>query len=202
MSETVDPWAPDPTPGTLPHKPYTLPAIGTELQSGRKPAATGSPRANFERERGPLYEVIQKRRIDDWAQIVTDYEADPRRFARAWHYLNQHPIYYWFRRPGDEPAAGDQERNLVGDAGLYEFYFQVSELCAERCLANDCDHPTRGICWAESGPRGTHDYRLDVWGDTYESCILQLARLVWTHYGNDATLARTANHFDEEDDDD
>jgi hypothetical protein len=61
---------------------------------------------------------------------------------------------------------------------------------------------SRDICWAESGPRGTHDYRLDVWGDTYESCVLQLAHLVWTHYGNDATLAHTANHFDEGETDD
>lgn len=199
MSEPVDPWAPDPIPETLPHKPYTLPAIGTDPFRRHNPADDlDTFVAQFEREHGPLYELRQKHRTEEWAETVAAYEADPRRFARAWHYLNCHPIYYRFQSACGGPDEDGQERHLTDDAGLYELYFRVSEFCAERCPASNCDHPTRDICWAETGPGQSHDYRLDVYGATYEECILQLAHLVWVHYGNDRELAHTANHFDDE----
>jgi hypothetical protein len=212
----TDPWAPDPIPETLPHKPYTLPAIGTRMSPRDPNDDLITWAVEFEREHGPSTVILQNARTEEWAALVTAYEKDPRNFANAWRYLDAHPIYYRFRYAPDEATDSEQiiqERHLAGHGGfgLYELYFKVSNWCAERCADDDCGHPTRDICWIETGPWtwpdgdkdhpagcGTHDYRLDVYGDTYESCILQLAHKVWTLYGNDRALDGTANKFDDE----
>lgn len=212
---TTDPWAPDPIPDTLPHKPHTLPTIGT-AQNPRTPGDDlDTWGARFEREHGPATVILQRHRAEAWAQLATAYETDPRAFAAAWRYLDAHPIFYRFRAAHDDtdPAQIIQERNLVGgEFGLYELYFKVTAWCARRCEDDDCEHPTREICWLETGPYcwpgehddgcagSSHDYRLDVYGETYESCIVQLAYKVWTLYGNDRALAHTANQFDDSED--
>lgn len=216
-----DPWAPDPIPATLPHKPYTLPTIGTDP---RPRHATDPPDdldtwgARFEREHGPASVILQNHRTQQWADLATAYETNPRSFPDAWRYLDAHPIFYRFHTSpdgtdGTEPAQTIQERHLVGgEFGLYELYFKVTAWCAQRCEDDDCEHPAREICWLETGPYcwpgehddgyagSSHDYRLDVYGESYESCIVQLAHKVWTLYGNDRALAHTANQSDESED--
>jgi hypothetical protein len=214
-----DPWEPDPIPASLPHKPYTLPTIGTDPWPGREiQDDLDSFMADLKRDHGQLYVVMQGFRVEAWTETVAAYEADPRRFRLAWEYLDKHPIFYRFVHARDDEPLPDviQERCLRRDFALYELYFRVSDWCAERCENDECDHPTRDVCWIETGPwtwpaekpdpdeprtgNGVHDYRLDVYGDSYESCIVQLAHKVWTLYGNDRALDGTANQFDDEDD--
>lgn len=217
MNTDTDPWAPDPIPDTLPHKPYTLPAIGTDPWPREQyPDDLDTFATEFEKRHGPTSVILHKHREEDWARLVAAYENDPRNFGHAWRYLDAHPIYYRFAHAPEtrtEPEKIIQERHLRGhgEFGLYELYFKVSHWCAQRCDDDDCEHPKRDICWIETGPwtwpdrdpdypagTGTHDHRLDVCGDTYESCIVQLAYLVWTLYGNDRSLDGTANQFDDE----
>lgn len=211
----ADPWAPEPVPDKLPHKPYTLPAIGTDPYPGREnPDHQNSFAAKFERDHGLLYEVSQRDRVTNWAKTVAAYEDNPRRFALAWNYLNTHPIFYRFRYTAAEHTDYSQvvqERYLRHDIGMYELIFGVSIWCSRGCEEEDCTHPERDVCWAESGPwtwpgdpdaeselpapgqYSGHDHRLDVYGNTFEECIIALAHNVWTLFGNDRELDHTAN---------
>lgn len=163
-------------------------------------------------KRGPLYLNLQLMRCKSWAKIVFKYEKNPRDFYRAWRYLNEHPMFYKFRHVDDETPLTDilQERNLEREYGFTRIDFRVSRWCTfgHNCDKEksplDCKHPKIPIAWMEAGEWGWpadkdpehlyeprhglhayHDYRLDVYGGTYESCVLQLAYRVWKLYGND-----------------
>jgi hypothetical protein len=163
---------------------------------------------------GPLYLRSQLMRYKRWVKTVRKYEADPRDFQRAWRYLNEHPIFYRFREwvITDEAPLTEilQERNLEHERGFDRIEFAVSRWCErghnceKRKEIADCGHRKTTVAWMEAGewtwpadkdpehpyePRpgkhAYHDYRLDVYGTTYEACALQLAYRVWKLYGND-----------------
>jgi hypothetical protein len=165
-----------------------------------------------EDKRGPLYLSSQLSRTKQWAKVARKYEAAPQDFARAWRYLNEHPIFYKFRDFDEDMPLTQilQERNLEHTYGFSRIDFQVARWCkfGRNCdmreEVRDCEHPRITVAWMEAGewswpadkdpahpyePRpgrhAFHDYRLDVYGDTYESCVLQLAYRVWKLYGND-----------------
>ena len=58
------------------------------------------------------------------------------------------------------------------------------------------ENNTKTEIWLEFGPiirdddygvMPAHDYELDTGGDTFEEAIVNLANLVWHHYGNNRT---------------
>jgi hypothetical protein len=203
--------------GPLTHKNWTLPEIGTNPYPDRD---EGDDLDSFTVQHfgsyRELYESIQQSRVGQWGETVAAYEADPRRFGLAWRYLTHHPILYKFRMEEDELLEEIlQERNLDHDYGITRIHYEVAEWCSQDwdCDNEECRHQKVDIHWMEFGkwgwPRdkderdqdfelrlgghGYHDPALDVYGDTYEECILQAAYLVWQKYGSDRRIADKEN---------
>ena len=204
--------------GPLTHKNWMLPEIGTDPHPGHEgndDLDTFIGRS-FGSYRG-LYEFTQRSRVEQWGKTVQAYEQFPRRFGAAWRYLDGHPILYKFRI--DEEAQLSeilQERNLEHEFGVDRIFHRVAEWCSEKweCDDDECGHRKVDIHYMELGkwewPRDKregydhdfeprpgghafHDYELDVYGDTYEECILQAAYLVWKKYGSDRRIADKEN---------
>lgn len=201
-------------PATLPHRPYVLPAVGTD-DYPRDPHREPDDLDRFLRQsgldRGTLYVETQEMRVEEWAQAVAAYEANPHDFGHAWRWLNTHPFFYKFRFPAPNAPTADviQERNLDHESGVSRIWLAVGTSCElDGCEGGEeCGHPEQLVVMMECGqyswpgdfepgryePRdGTysyHDYELDVYGETYEECIMQLAYLVWHNYGNDRVIA-------------
>lgn len=204
-------------PAALPHKDYTLPTVGTDdypRDPDREPDDLDRLLARSGLDRGRLYVETQQGRTQEWAKIVGAYEANPHDFGNAWRWLNAHPLFYKFRFPAPDAPTADvvQERNLEHENGVSRIWLAVARGCElDGCDGDECAHPRTTVLCMECGqwswpgdhdphrpePRdgtyGYHDYKLDVYGDTYESCITQLACLIWTGYGNDR---RTADEED------
>lgn len=195
-------------PARLPkRKRIVMPRIGTDdYPEGCKWHSLWN-----ERRDGPLYAHIHDHREGEWFETARAYEDDPRNFGAAWRYLDGHPMFYKFREVNNETPLADliQERNLERAGAWWQrIDFHVSRWCdrGRACyhIDDDCGHSGVDVCWIEAGEWGWpkaadpayphepqhglhayHDYRLDVYGVSYEDCTIQLAYLVWKHYGND-----------------
>lgn len=206
-------------PATLPHKEYALPAIGTKAREP-EPGCWPDDLDLFLIEQGlegdKLHVQSQETRVAEWAQTVAAYEANPHNFAIAWKWINTHPIFYKFYFPARDTPTADviQERHLDEWGGVGRIWVAVGQACSEEeCADDECAHPKRDAVMMECGQRswpadvhdgpepreGTysyHDPELDVYGETYEECIMQLAYLVWHNYGNDRVIADTPRKED------
>lgn len=214
MTERYEP-VPIP-PGPLTHKNWVLPQIGTDPHpdhEGNDDLDTFVGRS-FGSYRG-LYEFTQHSRVEQWGKTVQAYEENPRQFGAAWRYLDAHPIFYKFRHVEDDTPLAQvlQERNLEHEYGVTRIFHRVAEWCSEQWECDDdaCGHRKVDIHYMELGkwewpsdekeydylprPGGDsyHDYELDVYGGSYEECILQVAYLVWKKYGSDRRIADKEN---------
>lgn len=199
-------------PERLPkHKRIVMPQIGADDYPDR-PAGRFLSGFWDESRDGPLYQRIHEHREEEWLETARAYEDSPRSFGAAWRYVAAHPAFYKFRKMDDETPLSQiiQERNLErADAWWQRIDFHVGSWCVlgHSCRddGDECQHERADVCWMEAGEWGWpmpkdpqdhpdqpqhglhayHDYRLDVYGESYESCTIQLAYLVWKHYGND-----------------
>ena len=176
-----------------------------------------------------------------WDETCRTYEANPGSLYNAWHYLNDHPIY-WQLRGGPPagsmiPACARDLRDRIREAGIvsslkddlgglvddleavgtgrpkrgprrhvrnlehgYGFDSGGITITVERVnpadgkISADPALNTRTEFWYETGEwlwarndQGVrvHAYKLDGGAPTYEQAVIDLARKVHHHYGND-----------------
>lgn len=136
-----------------------------------------------------LYVVLQETRQERWLRLVLAYEADKDSFFDAWHWLNEHPVFYYF---GEEA----HERSLVSNQGVREgLEFMPTMVNPEtRTVSDDDDLNTKVDIWVEVFPASLrikgglhrfHDVSCDTGGSTYEEAVIMAAKLIYDEHGND-----------------
>ncbi len=111
-------------------------------------------------------------------------------FYEAWWFLTEHPIY--IPKKGD-PLWGE---SIFPHNGTLDIF--VAKVDLDHNLLEDYNEEGKTEIWLESGPwylseeteehtssipgMPSHDYRLDVTGDTFEEAIIHLAEKVKEYY--------------------
>lgn len=80
----------------------------------------------FPNVKDTTYAEIWEIYCNEWADTVRRYETEPGDFFNAWHYLNGHPAFWYFRHgPADsDPLPLSQRlhvKNLVHDYGIQHY---------------------------------------------------------------------------------
>lgn len=150
-----------------------------------------------------LYAQIQEHRHREWTEIVRAFEAEPGDFYRAWHYLNQHPLFWCVGGRRNKPMPV-HEKHLIHDRGVAEgLDLSVVKVdpntrrveMVEEGSGEDPNTQTEvwyELCFHRWGAQ-YDDVRVHVWqadggGDTYEEAVLKAAQQVHDLYGNDRQI--------------
>jgi len=132
-----------------------------------------------------LYAQCQAVRLEEWHESVRAFEAAPQDFHNAYHYLNEHPMFYFFYGAGQPAATRLHERYLEHAMGV------------QRCVGTSVyrrggatwvmleagEHEWPRQCEPSEGVR--RDTLLTVRATSYEAAVIALAAKVHTYYGND-----------------
>lgn len=185
-------------------KPIELPDIpcgmtGKEKKRHRK---LGKQFGMTWRDSSQLYRDLQGYREDAWRETVRAFEANPGSFSNAWHYLNNHPVFWTFGdvRDGKHPEV--RERNLQHEYGMtFGCGIEVTVNRVDpktRRISDDPALNTRTEVWYEVAlthwptdphyPIRIHDYECDGGAKTYEKAIVKAARKIHQRYGNDRQI--------------
>lgn len=168
-------------PPPTPKKPITWPEIPCE---GVIDLNLGSE----EREKTRWFD-IQAMREDRWRQLVLAYEEKPEDFWVAWHWLNEHPLFYRF-------TMGLHEKGLLENRGILDGCIEVTPAKVNPETGERSEDPTKNTkleFWVEVFTVGSwgadctnvHDYECDTGGDTYELAIVAVAKEIYQRHGND-----------------
>lgn len=135
------------------------------------------------------YADIQAMREDRWRQLVLAYEEKPGDFWVAWHWLNEHPLFYRFTKEL-------HEKWLLENRGVLDGCIEVTPAKVNPETLRRSEDPTKNTkleFWVEVFTVGSwgadttdvHDYECDTGGDTYEQAIVKVAEKIYQHHGND-----------------
>lgn len=137
----------------------------------------------------------------EWAKIVAGYEADPDDAYWAWTYLDHHPVFWRFSQEKRPEYPANHVGRLEHEYAMTQGWPEITphKVNAETGRFEDDNLNTKTEWWYEFGPQPlhpdehgvqvpTHDYKLDGGADTYEQAVIDLARKVHTHYGNDRRI--------------
>ena len=136
-----------------------------------------------------LYQDLQRMRQEEWRKLALAYERNPGDFYTAWHWLQKHPIFWYFGKRRHESL-------LATDRGIHEgLEFEPAMVHPEtQCISDVSADNTRLAVWVEVFPASLqdggrdgrlHDYECDTGGDTYEDAVVAVAREIYNHHGND-----------------
>lgn len=143
---------------------------------------------------------------DEWRKTVKAYEADPADFCNSYYYLDNHPAFWKFlAHPNDrEGREPNHIMFLEHEYGVTRSLYLYPVRCNPQThrVEEDSSLNTKTEIWYEIGPMDLlpdehgycnhwHDYLLDGGADTYEQAIVEIARKVWEHYGNDRKIIET-----------
>lgn len=147
---------------------------------------------------------------DIWQAHVQYYEEMPGDFFAAWHYVNNHPAFWYFPQFKDGASeflvtqwgfGGLGIRTAAGKSDAVQPRYTAPEVfpavavdvfadgggtyitleAGRISLYPDTEHVEQNTHY--------HDYELDVSASTYEAAVITLARLIWGKYGNDRRVA-------------
>lgn len=141
---------------------------------------------------GNLDAFIREDRAQYWKEVVTAYLAQQDSIYHAWEYINCHPI---FQKPEHKATVP------IGWAtGAVEFHPVIVNPATNE-IDEDPTLNTLTQWWFEFGPvldngEMGHHWDLDVTADSYEEGVLELARLIHEHYGDDRS--RIPEHWERE----
>jgi hypothetical protein len=173
-------------------KPIRLPKLATVVPGDKRSSR--------------LYYDLRLYLETGWHETVRAYEANPGSFYNAWHYLNEHPVYWKLERYGAGQADLDalplrHLKWLLHDYGFGSggISMAVARVAPDGRTSGDPALNTRTEVWLETGEfawsavsehhvePGTHyhNYKLDCGGGTYEEAVVKMARNVHRFYGND-----------------
>lgn len=144
---------------------------------------------------------------DSWAATVTEYETHPDSVCNAWDYVDSHPVFWTFDRGRHEDYPKNHVSHLVHDGALRAGWPEITPHMVNpkkgkhgRVTGNEKNN-TKLQWWYEFGPSDmedsskTHDWELDGGADTYEECVLAVARKIHKYYGNDRTLVDSGDEY-------
>ena len=176
-----------------------------QIQNEDLPTAVVDDDSIFGTRHKGLYKRTAAHRMKEWRDTVVAYEAHPEDFFNAWHYLNDHPIFYHFGGPST--SIQENEQCLIHGDGIERTYFMVVRADPKtRRIENNPARNTRTYVWFETGPWlwesewvaqgadpdhigpwgiGQHDISLDGGAPSFEKAVIKLARWVHNLYGND-----------------
>lgn len=137
-----------------------------------------------------LYADLKKVREKDWTRMAEEYEAEPGNLHKVWHWLNNHPIFYYFCN-----EKRRHESTLCDDRGIYEG-LELIPVLVDKVTRQTGGPPgdAETEIWVEVFPssltRGSndirlHDYELDTGAPTYEEALVKVAGLVYERHGHD-----------------
>lgn len=154
----------------------------------------GKPRGLSKESWPTLYQDLAKTRKEIWARRARTYEEKPEDFYTAWHWLQEHPIFWYFG--GRHHEAGLQWERGV-DEGL-EFRPTLVNPETES-IDEDKAKNTALRIWVEvfpcsmtEGRNGIrlHDYECDTGGATYEEAVVRVAKEIYAIHGHDREALR------------
>lgn len=137
-----------------------------------------------------LYPDLRRMREERWTKLAKAYEKNPEGFYESWHWLQCHPIFWYF-------GTGRQhESTLCSNRGVYEGLELCPELVDPKTRRTEGPLESRVVeIWVEvfpasMGPGGRsgirlHDYVCDTGAPTYEEAVIKTARLVYERHGHD-----------------
>jgi hypothetical protein len=158
------------------------------------------------------YAGIWKIYQDEWLSLAHAYESNPNDFYNAYHYLDNHPIFWTFRSDDYRDRPPNHISKLQHNYGVIN---AVSIMVVRVNPATDAvdDDETKNVVtqvWFEVGKRDLHvdnkhgvisyhDWQLDDGAGTYEEAVVLCAHKVWVKYGNDRRVAdaRQSQKYDE-----
>lgn len=198
----------------LPHKDIVLPEVDLSHDEGdpRWHESGGLMSSPEYREDGTVkwytwnglppghYAEYWQSVVKDWERQAARYEQDPGNVVHAYYYLDNHPAFWKFENERIHP---DYPVNHVSHlwhecAWEHDGIIRVDPhlVCPEtNRIEEDEARNTAVRWWYEFGPvtlfaphSTFHDYLLDGGADTFEECVIQIARKVWENYGNDRRI--------------
>lgn len=132
---------------------------------------------------------------EQWEEANEAYEKNPTSSFEAWEWLRLHPIFNtlegesYFKQALDIDMCKIDTNGTVNADKSVNVNTTVRLECGPIDLKSDAPEgylEERRLPVDELGVFcGTHDYRLDCGGDSFEAAIVRLARLVKTNYGHD-----------------
>jgi hypothetical protein len=149
------------------------------------------------RDSSLLHKRLQEHRESEWRDTVHAFEANPGSFYNAWHYLNNHPVFWTFGWVRDGRIPEVHERELQHEYGFPEgIEISVTRVDPKiRSISQDPALNTRLEVWYELSvtpwptdehyPTRIHAVQGDGGARTYEKAIIKAARKVHEMYGND-----------------
>lgn len=178
-------------PRKLKHKLIRLPELDTTPPPGR------------DWNKDTLYADVWRYRQEEWADTARTYEANPRSFHNAWHYLNNHPIYWRLKRWAIGDGVPLFHARHLDDGGAFNdgsVWSHVARVNPETgSIHEDKALNTRTEVWLETGewswpdPGHEDDWQeshyhnpgLDRGAASFEEAVVRMAHKVWKAYGND-----------------
>jgi hypothetical protein len=179
---------------TLEHKPACLPEVSTEVPVRDSPIP--NILGELLQENPDLYGDIQSSRHAEWRRTIRAFEEEPDDFYNAWHYLNDHPLFWYFAGNRHKPLPFN-EKYIETQRGMPEA-LDISVMKVNPATGRiSCDKSENTktevwyeICVVSEWPAQydairTHVWQIDGGGDTYEQAIVKAARQLHETYGND-----------------
>jgi hypothetical protein len=139
-----------------------------------------------------LYTDLRDMRQKRWEKLAKSYEAEPTSFWWSWHWVQHHPIFWYFAPGRREPRL--HERNLVWERGVDEgLEIRPAMVDPEtRRIEKPNSRNTHLEIWVEVFPASfrdksirLHDVDCDTGGDTYEEAIVNVAHEIYEVHGHD-----------------
>jgi hypothetical protein len=140
-----------------------------------------------------LYQDLSKMRMQMWRNRATAYEQNPGDFYTAWHWLQNHPIFWYFG------PRRKHESTLCYDRGTDEgLEFRPAKVNPNTLrISNRRTKNTLLQMWVEVFPSSMHedgrdlrlhDVECDTGGATYEEALLKAAEEIYRRHGNDRVV--------------
>lgn len=138
------------------------------------------------------YADCQKSREEGWVKLAEQYEADPKNLHVVWHWLNNHPVFYYYTDKNRHHEATLSDGRGV-DEGLELRPGLVDKVTR---TTGGPEENTELEIWVEAFPcsltHGTggfrmHDVELDTGAPTYEEALIKVAALIYERHGHDRT---------------
>lgn len=151
---------------------------------------SGEPTAFLEESWPTMYADLKKEREEGWTRLAERYEANPGSVYEAWHWLNNHPIFYYYTREDRR-----HEKTLCDDRGVCEG-LELMPMMVDKVTRKVVEPAETGELeiWVEVFPaslsRGNgdirlHDHKVDTGASTYEEALVKVAALIYERHGHD-----------------
>lgn len=103
-------------------------------------------------------------------QAEKSYKENPEDISLAYEFINQHPMFWTVKK---DPRGN---LYLATGQGWNRLSFELMK------NKNEETGKVETVVTIETGPSNYHDYNLDAYAPSFDSAILEMAKLIATHY--------------------